>query len=191
MTINQHFIFKIFSIVLIVILASHPFAQANTLTTSSTKDDNFKLQPGDIILTKGPVLFGFFGHSSIALNHDTVLQIEGPGQKPITESFDSFKERFGEGKNDWIKVYRCSKAGAGQKAANWASQHYKDSDKTYLVTLNPKSERFTYCTKIIYQAYKYGVNKNAVNDQGLLIISPYALVDNFTEAYQLKLVKTY
>lgn len=103
MTINQHFIFKIFSIVLIVILASHPFAQANTLTTSSTKDDNFKLQPGDIILTKGPVLFGFFGHSSIALNHDTVLQIEGPGQKPITESFDSFKERFEKRKMTGLK----------------------------------------------------------------------------------------
>ena len=49
-----------------------------------------------------------FGHSSIALDHDTVLQIEGPGDKPITESFHSFKQRFGEGKDDWIKIYRCS-----------------------------------------------------------------------------------
>ena len=59
------------------------------------KGNDFKLQPGDIILTKGPVLFGFFGHSSIALDRDTVLQIEGPGDKPITESFESFKQRFG------------------------------------------------------------------------------------------------
>ena len=36
-----------------------------------------------------------FGHSSIALDRDTVLQIEGPGDKPITESFESFKQRFG------------------------------------------------------------------------------------------------
>ena len=43
--------------------------------TINTKD--FKLQPGDIIITKGPVLFGFFGHSSIAIDEDTVLQIEG------------------------------------------------------------------------------------------------------------------
>ena len=68
--------------------------------TINTKD--FKLQPGDIIITKGPVLFGFFGHSSIAIDEDTVLQIEGPGDKPITESFESYQRRFGTGKDDWI-----------------------------------------------------------------------------------------
>ncbi|QJI69797.1 hypothetical protein HI031_09370 [Staphylococcus haemolyticus] len=109
----------------------------------------------------------------------------------ITESFHSFKQRFGEGKDDWIKIYRCSMPGAGERAAKWAEEHYKDTDKTYLVTLNLKSERFTYCTKIIYQAYKYGVSKNSINEHGLLIISPYALVDNFTKNYQLKLVKQY
>ena len=46
-----------------------------------------------------------------------------------------------------------------ERAAKWAEEHYKDTDKTYLVTLNLKSERFTYCTKIIYQVYKYGVSK--------------------------------
>lgn len=107
------------------------------------------------------------------------------------ESFESFKHRFGDGKNDWIKVYRSVKPGAGIKAAQWAKAHYKDSDKTYLVTLNLKSENYTYCTKIIYQAYKYGVSDNAINDQGLKIISPYALVDNFSKDYRLKLVYDY
>ena len=41
-------------------------------------------------------------------------------------------------KNDWIKIYRCEYPNAGQKAANWAKAHYKNSDKTYLVTLNLK-----------------------------------------------------
>ena len=59
-----------------------------------------------------------FGHSSIALDHDTVLQIEGPGDKPITESFHSFKQRFGEGKDDWIKIYRCSMPGAEREPLN-------------------------------------------------------------------------
>ena len=74
---------------------SHTYASISSTSSSSGKGNDFKLQPGDIILTKGPVLFGFFGHSSIALDHDTVLQIEGPGDKPITESFESFKQRFG------------------------------------------------------------------------------------------------
>jgi hypothetical protein len=57
----------------------------------------------------------------------------------VTESFESFKQRFGVKKNDWIKIYRCEYPNAGQKAADWAKAHYKNSDKTYLVTLNLKS----------------------------------------------------
>lgn len=184
---------KILFVTLIILITfpTHLLAYTSNSNPLSSTEDDFDLQPGDIILTKGPVLYGFFGHSSIALDHDTVLQIEGPGDKPITESFHSFKQRFGEGKDDWIKIYRCSMPGAGERAAKWAEEHYKDTDKTYLVTLNLKSERFTYCTKIIYQAYKYGVSKNSINEHGLLIISPYALVDNFTKDYQLKLVKQY
>ena len=34
-----------------------------------------------------------------------------------------------------------------------------------------------------------GVSKDTINDHGLLIISPYALVDNFNNDYRLKLVK--
>lgn len=187
----KRIIFVIFILLLFFAFSSHTYASISSTSSSSGKGNDFKLQPGDIILTKGPVLFGFFGHSSIALDHDTVLQIEGPGDKPIIESFESFKQRFGVKKNDWIKIYRCEYPNAGQKAADWAKAHYKNSDKTYLVTLNLKSERFTYCTKIIYQAYKYGVSKDTINDHGLLIISPYALVDNFNNDYRLKLVKTY
>ncbi|MCG9848011.1 hypothetical protein LHK25_09640, partial [Staphylococcus argenteus] len=79
------------------------------------KDDHFKLQPGDIIITKGPVMWGFFGHSSIAIDDKTILQIEGPGDKPTTQSFESFKYIYASGKNDWMKVYRCTYPGAGKK----------------------------------------------------------------------------
>ncbi|MGW9856785.1 uncharacterized protein YycO [Staphylococcus hominis] len=188
---SKSFKFFIFISILFFVFPSHTYASISSISSPSEKTNDFKLQPGDIILTKGPVLFGFFGHSSIALDHNTVLQIEGPGNKPITESFESFKQRFGSEKNDWIKIYRCEYPNAGQKAADWAKAHYKDSDTTYLVTLNLKSERFTYCTKIIYQAYKYGVSKDTINDHGLLIISPYALVDNFNNDYRLHLVKKY
>ena len=107
---------KIFFVTLIILITfpTHLLAYTSNANALSPTEDDFDLQPGDIILTKGPVLFGFFGHSSIALDHDTVLQIEGPGDKPITESFHSFKQRFGEGKDDWIKIYRCSMPGAGE-----------------------------------------------------------------------------
>ena len=78
--------------------SKHLLAYTSNSNALSPTEDDFDLQPGDIILTKG--FIWFFGHSSIALDHDTVLQIEGPGDKPITESFHSFKQRFGEGKDD-------------------------------------------------------------------------------------------
>ena len=90
----KRIIFVIFISLLFFAFPSHTYASISSTSSSSGKGNDFKLQPGDIILTKGPVLFGFFGHSSIALDHDTVLQIEGP-DKPITESFESFKQRFG------------------------------------------------------------------------------------------------
>ena len=115
---------KIFFVTLIILITfpTHLLAYTSNSNALSPTEDDFDLQPGDIILTKGPVLFGF-GHSSIALDHDTVLQIEGPGDKPITESFHSFKQRFGEGKDDWIKIYRCSMP--GERAAKWVKNTIK------------------------------------------------------------------
>ena len=176
-------------IVLVAFFSINEFTK-NKDAVATNDNNDFKLKPGDIVITKGPVLYGFFGHSSIAIDEDTVLQIDGPGDKPIPESFESYRHRFGTGKNEWIKVYRSVKPGAGQKAANWVKRHYENSHSRYLVTLNLKSTKYTYCTKIIYQAYKYGVDQNAVSDHGLYIISPYALKDNFTKDYRLKLVKS-
>ncbi len=33
-------------------------------------------------------MWGFFGHCSIAIDDKTILQIEGPGDKPTTQSFN-------------------------------------------------------------------------------------------------------
>ena len=48
-------------------------------TNQSFANDNkrFQLKPGDIIVTRS--CLNGFGHCSLAIDHDTVLQIEGPG----------------------------------------------------------------------------------------------------------------
>ena len=75
-----------------------------------------------------------------------------------------------------------------QKQLN-GQRNIENSDSEYLVTFNLKVNIYI-LPKIIYQAYKYGVDKNSVSDHGLyIIISPYALTDNFTDEYKLKLVK--
>ena len=83
-------------IVLVAFFSINEFTK-NKDAVATNDNNDFKLKPGDIVITKGPVLYGFFGHSSIAIDEDTVLQIEGPGDKPITESFESYKHRFGTG----------------------------------------------------------------------------------------------
>ncbi|HDB9028438.1 TPA: hypothetical protein O7Q48_002635 [Staphylococcus aureus] len=181
-------------ILLILFVVVSPINSPKTIADnkySEIQDDKFQLQPGDIIITKGPVMWGFFGHCSISIDDKTILQIEGPGDKPTTQSFESFKYNYASGKNDWMKVYRCSYPGAGKKAADWVKKNYENTNHRYLVTLNLNSKKFTYCTKIIYQAYKFGVSEKSVKSYGLHIISPYAIKDNFIDPYKLRLVKTY
>ncbi|SUL33459.1 Uncharacterised protein [Staphylococcus aureus] len=89
-----------------------------------------------------------------------------------------------------MKVYRCSYPGAGKKAAEWVKKtmRYKSSLSSYIKF---EQQKFTYCTKIIYQAYKFGVSEKSVKSYGLHIISPYAIKDNFIDPYKLRLVKAY
>ena len=62
-------------IVLLILFSINVFNKdKESYESIDTKD--FKLKPGDIIITKGPVLFGFFGHSSIAIDEDTVLKLK-------------------------------------------------------------------------------------------------------------------
>lgn len=67
-------------ILLILFVVVSPINSPKTIADnkySEIQEDKFQLQPGDIIITKGPVMWGFFGHCSIAIDDKTILQIEG------------------------------------------------------------------------------------------------------------------
>ena len=91
---------------------------------------------------------GIFGHCSIAIDDKTILQIEGPGDKPTTQSFESFKYNYASGKNDWMKVYRCSYPGAGKKRLNGLRKTMKIQNHRYLVTLNLNSKNLRIVLKL-------------------------------------------
>lgn len=74
-----------------------------------------------------------------------------------------------------MKVYRCSYPGAGKKAAEWVKKNYENTNHRYLVTLNLNSKKFTYCTKIIYQAYKFGVSEKSVKVMDYILFHPMQL----------------
>lgn len=101
-----------------------------------------------ILLLQKALSCGDFGHCSIAIDDKTILQIEGPGDKPTTQSFESFKYNYASGKNDWMKVYRCSYPGAGKKAAEWVKKNYENTNHRYLVTLNLNSKNLHIVLKL-------------------------------------------
>ncbi len=52
-------------ILLILFVVVSPINSPKTIADnkySEIQEDKFQLQPGDIIITKGPVMWGFFGH---------------------------------------------------------------------------------------------------------------------------------
>lgn len=157
---------------------------------TSYAKSSFKLKKGDVLITNGTSSKGLTGHAAIAISSKTVIHISGSGAHPSTKSFASFKKDYGKGKK-WVKVYRSKKAGAGTKAGNWAIKNYKGKKYKYGINTKLSKKNPTYCSKIIYQAYKYGASKKSIYDPGSHIISPYALPNISSNAYKLKKIKTF
>lgn len=93
---------------------------------------------------------------------------------PEIVSLSAFENYYTE--KGWIKYYRPYNASNGVKAANWARNTYVNSNDTYKINTNLSSTHETYCSKIVWQAYRYGVGTDAVFypfQTG--VIAPYAL----------------
>lgn len=73
-----------------------------------------------------------------------------------------------------MKVYRCSYPGAGKKRLNGLRKlwEYKSSLSSYIKF---EQQKFTYCTKIIYQAYKFGVSEKSVKVMDYILFHPMQL----------------
>lgn len=148
---------------------------------------NLNIKSGDVIITNSTSSFGLTGHAAIALGSNEILDIPAPKKSVRTQTVKQFRDAYSSG---WIKVYRPSNSTWGSKAAGWARKTYKGSNAKYKITLDINTTTETYCSKIVFQAYKFGVGSSAFNtyyhSQGDftgsdydvkwgIIISPYAL----------------
>lgn len=157
---------------------------------SDVDTESFQLEPGDILISNASMYSGIPGHAALAVSDDTVLHITNPSSPTTRLSFDQFVSQFTkDGK--WIKIYRSKYPGAGQKAADWANRNYKGNQHFYRIDTNLSSTRWTYCSKIIFQAYKYGVSHESIYAPGSHIISPYALPSLSSSAYHFDLIHTF
>ena len=116
------------------------------------------LKKGDIIVTNGTSFYGITGHAAIAVGEDDILHIGGPGEKPKVVPRKDFYDRYVNSWYDWIKIYRPNVYLYGSKAANWAERVYRYSNATYKINTDIFSTDETYCSKIVFQAYKFGAN---------------------------------
>ncbi|MFI3231672.1 MAG: hypothetical protein R3Y29_09020, partial [bacterium] len=112
---------------------------------------------GDIIITNSTLFLGLTGHAGIALDSNDILHIAGIGYTPDITRKETFIEDYSAW-GSWIKVYRPLNYAYGVKVASWAKNTYVDSNAKYVINTNVNSTHETYCSKIVFQAYKFGAN---------------------------------
>ncbi|CAD7360842.1 MULTISPECIES: YiiX/YebB-like N1pC/P60 family cysteine hydrolase [Staphylococcus] len=150
----------------------------------------FRLKAGDVLISNATSSKGLTGHAAIAISSNQVLHIHSAGHHPAVHSFSWFKKRY-SGKGQWLKIYRSKNSKAGPKAAAWAKKNYVGKKYNYGINTKLSSKNPTYCSKIVYQAYKYGASKKSIYDPGSHIIAPYALPNISSKSYKLRKVKTF
>lgn len=148
--------------------------------TKSELTSSFNMAAGDILITNSTSSAGLTGHAAIAISSTEILNIAGLGEtiKILTKS--EFIEEYNKG---WIKVYRINNDDIAKKAAKWASTTYKGKKPVYRLTMDLTTTHETYCSKIVFQSYYFGGNKNIVSNKFSLygILGPYAIPSAFSE----------
>lgn len=138
------------------------------------------LYSGDIIITNATSSEGLTGHAAIALNEYEIIHIRGPKYTPQVISPQEFKNLYSDG---WIKVYR-PKENIGRLAAQWVDRTYRNSGATYMITTNLASTNVTYCSKMVWQGYYFGVDKEVMPPTLQTtnnIITPYGLMEGLND----------
>lgn len=147
------------------------------------------LAKGDVLITNGTSSYGLTGHAAIAIGSDEILSIDAPGENPSIKTRSAFYRKYKKSSSKWIKVYSPNKSKWGKSAAQWASNNYENSNATYQINTDINGTSKTYCSKIVFQAYKFGAGRSSFNtyyhpqgefdandyDLDNIIILPYAL----------------
>lgn len=162
------------------------FTESNPNFTKIYESDNMDLEsedfravvttlyPGDFFVMDSNASAGFSGHAVLVLSNNEFLNHTPklPGGHPQTITREKFNRDY-KGRN--IKVYRSNNYYWGVNASNWADRTYRNSNATYQITNSLSDTSKTYCSKIVYQAYRYGAGKESINEMLFDIVRPYDL----------------
>ncbi len=154
------------------------FSEIHTFSVVPIDDDFFTLNRGDILVTNGTSFAGITGHSGIAISDYEILHIPGPNHHPeVISLYDWNKTYSYKNPISWTKVYRHKNYNIANKAAKWAKNTYKNSNATYKITAYLETTDTTYCSKLVWQAFRYGPNTPQTELMKYGVITPYSLDD--------------
>ncbi|WP_409305751.1 YiiX/YebB-like N1pC/P60 family cysteine hydrolase [Peribacillus sp. SCS-155] len=107
---------------------------------------------GDILITSKAETRYHSGHSAIVTDNLKVVHIPAPGTHPIIETLDTWMKKYP------IKsVVRLTDTAKAKKAGAWARTYQVEYKKaTYGIWTNLNTYNKTYCSKLVWQAYRYG-----------------------------------
>ncbi|WP_458119973.1 hypothetical protein [Paenibacillus sp. Z6-24] len=109
------------------------------------------LLPGDIIYTPSSESTYYAGHMGILGMDGRVYHVH-PFGPVFSDTVEWYIKRFYVG--DRFVVFRSRQPQAGEQAARWAQEHYKQVTAYRLHTGLDNVQR-NYCSKFIYQAYLF------------------------------------
>lgn len=122
---------------------------------ATVKGFNFKA--GDILVTSDTISDGITGHAGIvAPDGKHVIHVAGKGKTSEKILISTWLSNY-----DDTEVIRCDSKSTALDAAEWAEDYYIDgdgADTPYKITTSVTSKKYTYCSKIVWQAYYYGAD---------------------------------
>ncbi|GGH42985.1 hypothetical protein GCM10008014_03550 [Paenibacillus silvae] len=112
---------------------------------------SMKLEPGDIVYTPSSESTYYAGHMGIIGLDGKVYHVH-PYGPVFADTLDWYLTRFYQG--DRFIVFRSRLRQVGDRAAEWVEDHYQQV-KYYRLQTDLLSIERNYCSKFIYQAYKF------------------------------------
>ncbi|XP_026326749.1 uncharacterized protein LOC113235303 [Hyposmocoma kahamanoa] len=170
---------------------------------------------GDILLTNGDNSMGLIGLAAIMVTDNFVLEMPGHEKNKTKMLYRGISNNrrimkqiwFDKYRHHWINIYRYPDSAVADAAARWAYRNYYNptggsvktihtKHVTYKISTNFTSTNYSYCSKLVLQAYHYGnPEKNVIDTRTLIPLFPFdilvAIVPNkipsyFTNKYALQ-----
>lgn len=127
-------------------------------SSESSNNPGFVLQEGDILITNGASYAGIIGHSGIAIGSSNILHILKGGSPRDISLYEWCRNYNNKREGIYTKVYRHINKSVGREAAIWAINNYLGSDAFYFIDNDLWKTKYTYCSKLVWQAYFLGQN---------------------------------